>query len=359
MTICIVGNSLTALTLAKALTKQNIYVDVLYEKKILNTDKNRTIGISKSNIDYLNKNIININKLLWKIKKIEIFSDTLKKEKLINFDKSNDQVLSIIKNYNLYKKLNSDLCKNEYFKSKFIKIRNLSCLKKYDLIVNCVSRNIITKKYFNNKTEKKYNSRAYTTIIKHEKILNNVAVQIFTNKGPLAFLPISETKTSVVYSISNSINEKKVNVEKLINNKNYKYKIINIEKINNFELKFSNLRKYCHENILAFGDLLHTIHPLAGQGFNMTIRDINLFLDIVKNKLDLGLPLDKSVNIEFQNKAKHKNLIFSNGVDLIYEFFNFERKTNNKFLSKSVKLISKNSKLNNFFSKIADKGILF
>ena len=93
MTICIVGNSLTALTLAKALTKQNIYVDVLYEKKFLNTDKNRTIGISKSNVDYINKNIININKLLWKIKKIEIFSDTLKKEKLINFDKSNDQVL--------------------------------------------------------------------------------------------------------------------------------------------------------------------------------------------------------------------------------------------------------------------------
>ena len=41
---------------------------------------------------------------------------------------------------------------------------------------------------------------------------------------------------------------------------------------------------------LAFGDLLHTIHPLAGQGFNMTIRDINLFLDIVKNKLTLVFP---------------------------------------------------------------------
>ena len=49
MTICILGNSLTALTLAKALTKQNIYVDILYEKKILNINKNRTIGISKSN----------------------------------------------------------------------------------------------------------------------------------------------------------------------------------------------------------------------------------------------------------------------------------------------------------------------
>ena len=69
MTVCILGNSLTALTLAKALTKQNIYVDVLYNKKNLNINKTRTIGISKNNIDFLNKNVININKLLWKLKK--------------------------------------------------------------------------------------------------------------------------------------------------------------------------------------------------------------------------------------------------------------------------------------------------
>jgi len=75
MTICILGNSLTALTLAKALTKQNIYVDVLYEKIFFNINKGRTIGISKSNTEYLNNNIININKLIWKIKKIEILKN--------------------------------------------------------------------------------------------------------------------------------------------------------------------------------------------------------------------------------------------------------------------------------------------
>jgi 2-octaprenyl-6-methoxyphenol hydroxylase len=98
---------------------------------------------------------------------------------------------------------------------------------------------------------------------------------------------------------------------------------------------------------------------LAGQGFNMTIRDIIFFLEIVKKKIDLGLPLDKTVNIEFQNKVKHKNLIFSNVIDLIHKFFNFERKNKNKFLSKSVQLISKNSQVNKLFSKIADKGELF
>ena len=88
--------------------------------------------------------------------------------------------------------------------------------------------------------------------------------------------------------------------------KNIKYEIKSIKKINNFELNFSNLRSYYHNNILAFGDLLHKVHPLAGQGFNMTIRDIKILLDIVKSKLEVGLPLDKTVNIEFENKIAKK-----------------------------------------------------
>ena len=132
-----------------------------------------------------------------------------------------------------------------------------------------------------------------------------------------------------------------------------------IEKINIFQLEFLNLRTYYQKNILAFGDLLHKIHPLAGQGFNMTIRDIKILLNIIKSKLELGLPLDKSVSIEFQNSVKHKNLIFSNGVDLVHEFFNFERKIKNKFLGKAVKKISSYQSINKIFTKIADRGIFF
>ena len=52
----------------------------------------------------------------------------------------------------------------------------------------------------------------------------------------------------------------------------------------------------------------------------MTMRDINLLDRIIKNKLDLGLPIDSSVNSEFEKKIKHKNYIFSNSIDLIQEF---------------------------------------
>ena len=359
MTICILGNNLTALTLAKALTNQNIYVDILFSKKNLDISKSRTLGISKSNIDFLNENVICIKKLLWNLKEIEIYSDNLKKEKLINFEKNDEQIFSIIKNHKFYQLLKNNLSKNRYFKSKLVSLKNLTFINKYDFIINCESSNIVTRKFFSKKLIKEYNSKAYTTLITHEKIQNDVAVQIFTSRGPLAFLPVSDTQTSIVYSIPNSITETNENIEKLIREQNKKYKIKNIEKLNNFKLKSLNLRSYYHKNILSFGDMLHTIHPLAGQGFNMTIRDIKILLDIIKKRDDVGLSLDSSVNLEFQNKIKHKNFIFSYGVDLIHEFFNIERKMKTSFLSKSVKLISNYPSINKMFTKIADRGVLF
>ena len=359
MTVCILGNSLTALTLAKVLVNYEIDVDLIINKKNYKINDSRTIGISKNNVDFFNDNIINIKKLIWNVKKIEIFSENLKKEKLINFKANKNQLFSIIKNYKLYQLLDKDLSKSKFFRSKFLNINNLSVLKKYELIINCDPFNFITKRYFSKKISKEYNSTAYTTIISHDEIVNDTAFQIFTKKGPLAFLPISNKKTSIVYSVHNLNNQKEERINQLIKDKNFNYKIKNLEKIHSFELKSLNLRSYYHNNILAFGDLLHKVHPLAGQGFNMTIRDIKVLSQIIKKRLDVGLLLDSSVNSEFQKKIKHKNFIFSNGIDLIHEFFNIERRTKTNFLSKSVKLIGNYPSINQMFTKIADKGVLF
>jgi 2-octaprenyl-6-methoxyphenol hydroxylase len=359
MTVCILGNGLTALTLAKALVNCKIDVDLFFNKKNYKISNSRTIGITKNNINFFNKNIINIEEIIWKLKKIEIFSENLKNEKLINFKANDDQLFSILKNHKLYKLLEKNLSKNKFFRSKFYNEKNFPVLDKYELVINCDQSNFITNRYFSKKIVKKYNSNAYTTIIKHDQILNDTAVQIFTKEGPLAFLPISNKETSVVYSFYNANHQKDENIKQLLKDKNFKYKITSIEKIDRFELKSLNLRSYYYKNILAFGDLLHKIHPLAGQGYNMTIRDIQIFLEIVKERLNLGLSLDSSVNLEFQKKIKHKNFIFSNGIDLIQELFNIERKMKTNFLSKSFKTISNYPPINKMFTKIADKGTLF
>ena len=48
---------------------------------------------------------------------------------------------------------------------------------------------------------------------------------------------------------------------------------------------------------------MHTIHPLAGQGFNMTLRDIKYFLKLIDEKIKYGLNLDSSILEEFEKNS--------------------------------------------------------
>ena len=113
----------------------------------------------------------------------------------------------------------------------------------------------------------------FSGIGNHKKVKNNTAFQNFTNNGPIAFLPISNIQTSVVYSLK-SKNKKSFNhIKHLIKKYNPIYSITKINEYSCFELRSSNLRKYYKNNILAFGDLLHKVHPFAGQGLSSGLRD--------------------------------------------------------------------------------------
>ena len=363
MNVCIIGDGLTSLSLAKNLINKKVSVHIYHKRVINNLSSSRTIGISKNNLEFFEKEINKLSKkMIWEIKKIEIYSENLKKSKILNFENNKNNLFYMIKNDKLYKSLNNKLLKNRFFKKKIIKEKNFydKLIKKnnYDLIINCEQDNPISKKYFIKRIDKDYKNLAYTTILEHEKLNNNSAIQVFTALGPIAFLPISNTKTSVVYSID--IKKKSYNDEEileLIKKYNPKFKIKKILKLSNFKLKSSNLRNYYHKNILAFGDLLHRIHPLAGQGFNMTIRDIKNLSEIIKDKIDHGLPLDTVVYEEFQERTKNKNFIFSWGIDTIYEIFNFNKQNKREHVNKIIKFFGTKKFFTNSIIKIADKGL--
>lgn len=358
MKVCIIGDGLVGLTLASVLIRKNLHVDILSSNKGLKYNQISTIGITKYNIEYFNKEIIDINKILWEIKSIKIYSENFHKNEILDFKNNNLQIFSIIKNYKLYEILNKNLKKSKIVKFKdnidYKKINK----EKYKLIINCDPKHEITKKFFSNKFQKNYNSYAYTTIIKHKKIIKNkTAIQNFTKNGPIAFLPISDTETSVVYSLRTDNKKDKINIKNLIKEFNPKYTIINIDDLVKFKIESLNLRNYYKDNILAFGDLLHKVHPLAGQGFNMSLRDIEQLSNLIDQKINLGLDLDSSICSEFQKYTKDKNLIFSTGIDWIYELFNFESKINTLLISKSINVIGKNKFINSFFKKFANRGL--
>ena len=80
MNVCIIGDGLTSLSLAKNLINKKINVHIYHERKN-NISSNRTIGISKSNFEFFKKEIMDIQKNFWEIKKIEVYSEKLKKDK--------------------------------------------------------------------------------------------------------------------------------------------------------------------------------------------------------------------------------------------------------------------------------------
>jgi len=365
MNICIIGDGLTSLSLAKNLINKKINVHLYHKNKIKNLLSSRTIGISKNNLDFFRKEIHKIPKNnFWEIKKIEIYSEKLEKENLLKFESGKDNLFYMLKNDDLYELLLTKISKSKFFKKSVIKnkffYKDLLEKNKYDLVINCDSSNFLSNKFFTKKIHKNYDNLAYTTILKHKKLKNNIATQIFTKNGPVAFLPISNSETSIVCSLDTK--NRKYNdseVLDLISKNNLKYKIKKIIKLSSFKLSSSNLRNYYHGNLLAFGDLLHRIHPLAGQGFNMTIRDIKILSGIIQNKIDLGMQLDTSILSDFEKEAKNKNFIFSNSIDFIYEVFNIDKKIRNKNFNNFLKTFGKNTSLTNFFIKIADKGLNF
>ena len=214
MNICLIGDGLTNLVLAKILANKNINVSVCFESKKAKKSTSRTIGISKNNFDFFKSNIIDIKKISWPINYIQIFNELNQIEEILNFKSTDSQLFLIVKHSELYELVQKDIKKNKFIKKIKIKksfydeiIEN----NKFDLIINSETQNKISKEIFFKRITKDYQSVAFTTIIKHQKCINNKAVQIFTACGPLAFLPYSNTETSIVFSV---LDEKKINQKK-------------------------------------------------------------------------------------------------------------------------------------------------
>ena len=140
----------------------------------------------------------------------------------------------------------------------------------------------------------------------------------------------------------------------LIKDKNIK----NITNIQSYPIKLNLKTKYFNKNTLILGDGLHTVHPMAGQGFNLVIRDIKKLKDLMSNTLKLGLLIkESSILKDFYNARKPENNMFGLGINLTNIFFK-----DNKYFAPLKKGILNNINKFSFIKKIgqaiSDKGIL-
>ena len=94
---------------------------------------------------------------------------------------------------------------------------------------------------------------------------------------------------------------------------------------------------------------MHTIHPVAGQGFNLVMRDIKKLKEVLKYYTNLGISIKSSSALDdFSSSRKSENVITGLGIDLAHSFFK-----QNKLLEPFKKIILKNVSKNNTLKKIS------
>ena len=363
MTVCLIGKSLTTLVLSKIFINNGVSVDIYYSNnkklKSQSSKNSRTIGLSNYSIDFLEDEKILQKKDCWDIKEINLYKDD-NPEIFLNFKSKKSSFFMTTYNY-FYNKLETKIKKNKLVKfRRSTTDKQLLDLKKknYEIIITTDINNLLFKKFFSKHYKKNYNSTAFTTIINHSTKINNIAEQYFTKYGPLAFLPISNKKTSIVFSIfDQDLIKDKLRIINLIKYYNKSYKIKNFGELKEFPIYLSLSRNYFHKNILSFGDALHRVHPLAGQGFNMTLRDAKILSDLIKKNLDLGLSLNYVLE-KFEKERKNTNFLFSIGIDFLHEFFKLLNKYNIKSVDKFFKIANKNIFIKKKLESFADKGFI-
>jgi 2-polyprenyl-6-methoxyphenol hydroxylase-like FAD-dependent oxidoreductase len=354
--ICIVGDGLSGLMSAIALNNlPNLEVHLIAKKSKPISDK-RVTAISVSNFNFL-QGILSksIKKLFWPSKKIKLFYETNNvKKNFLNFTEYKNNLLYIFENKNVKELLLKEI---KIKKIKIIqkKITKLNDLNFYDLKVLCLGQNSkIYKNIINSRPiHKDYKEVALTGHVKHN--LNEVSTyQYFLKDGPLAILPFSKNNFSFVWSVKKEFIKK--NIKSIIQSKICELlkinKKINISNIQSYPLTLNLKRTYYQNDALILGEGLHTIHPVAGQGFNLVMRDIKKLKEVLKYYTNLGILIKSSSALDdFSSSRKSENIITGLGIDLTHLFFK-----QNKILDPFKKIILKNVSKNNTL-KIISKFI--
>jgi 2-octaprenyl-6-methoxyphenol hydroxylase len=115
---------------------------------------------------------------------------------------------------------------------------------------------------------------------------HGLAFERFTQKGPFALLPWREKDMALVWGMSKK-DAHKIHSNNLLAEIQTQLgerlgEIDNLDAVKTYPLYQVFMPKQSYQNILFLGNAAHTLHPVAGQGFNLSLRDVAVFLDMIR-----------------------------------------------------------------------------
>ena len=347
-------------------------------KKIL--DK-RTTAISEGTKKFLEEINIwsEIGKHAEPIKKIKILDRNLSNK--IHFDnrRRNSNLGYIVKNefilHSLYRKLqkqknvkilNNVSIKNIFYEGNRVKTKLNNYIVDANLLIASDGKNSSIRKIFKTPIfSKDYKKKAIVVNFYHSKNHQNTAYEFFFKNGPLAILPMqkhnNEFQSSIVWTNTNKFINSLISLEesKIISilNKKIQGSIGDIKKIitkQTFPLKAHLNSKFIEKRIIYLGDSAHSFHPIAGQGWNLGMQDVESLYNLVKKYNSLGLELgDEIFCKEFQKDNFFKAYRLYQITDKVDSVFKLDNTIFNQARFSVINLIEKSKKLKNQISDFA------
>ena len=175
-------------------------------------------------------------------------------------------------------------------------------------------------------TKTDYGQHAVITNVAFERPHSGVAFERFTESGPLAVLPLSDfqksNRGSLVWSVSESSREELLNCdEEIFRSMLTQYfgerlgRIMQIGKRVAYPLSLTLAREQVRPGLVLLGNVAHTLHPVAGQGLNLALRDsaalVRQLVSAKEQQVAPGELKNLQAYLESQNQDQFESVMFT------------------------------------------------
>ena len=147
-----------------------------------------------------------------------------------------------------------------------------------------------------------YNQTAIIANVELEKSHNGIAYERFTDQGPMALLPLADYdgqhRSALVWARPTEIAEQLMSssdadflqsLQKIFGYRLGRFK--NIGERGSYPLALGIANEQVRRNVLLMGNSAHSLHPVAGQGFNLSLRDAAALASIVQRAREGSRPI--------------------------------------------------------------------